>query len=143
MYEIKNEKFGSIFIDDLNELPEPDRIKIYDNGKRYVSYISMEVVEYASKLRGVTIEDTYKLIVCKIRNTTDIFQLLYALTVVECEFIGKLNETYQYTMDNNFFDDETLEAIKKATDEGDLTDDFLLSNDFINNFGDYYVIMSE
>ena len=135
-----NTKFGPIFIEEFeydNHVPaereEEDRIKIYDSDERYLGYYSTETIE--------TVDDYNKL--CEdIENANTIEDLLDATADNPTMFYAKnYIETIAGMILHGYFGDETLKLLKENF--GDWTDDVILSHDYTNRIGDYYIVVTD
>jgi len=129
LQEIKT-KFGSIYMEQLGEQEEKERIKIYDSLQRYLTYIGVYLFEEIAKDSGTTAESILRDWCKNLINYKTIQELIDVLIGSECELI---------TTNWN-------EAVNVAFDNPDPKDYFKLTifeADYINKIGDYYIVISE
>lgn len=123
-------KFGTIYIETLiGEREEEDRIKIYDSLKRYMNYIETEWIEDRAKVFGNTMEEELASYIGEMPECLAIKELVLYLGV-EYELVTKdLEEAASYM--RSFCIDEYH------------SEDELLTNEWVNKIGDYYIVVSE
>lgn len=129
LQEIKT-KFGSIYMEQLGEQEEKERIKIYDSLQRYLTYIGAYLFEEIAKDSGTTAESILRDWCKNLINYKTIQELIDVLIGSDCELI---------TTNWN-------EAVNVAFDNPDPKDYFKLTifeADYINKIGDYYIVISE
>ena len=129
LQEIKT-KFGSIYMEQLGEQEEKERIKIYDSLQRYLTYIGVYLFEEIAKDSGTTAESILRDWCKNLINYKTIQELIDVLIGSDCELI---------TTNWN-------EAVNVAFDNPDPKDYFKLTifeADYINKIGDYYIVISE
>ena len=130
MLQIIATKFGNLYIEELNGKREEDeRIKIYDSLKRYMDYIDVEWIEDRAEVFGDTIEEELASYIGEMLECATINELVSYLGV-EYELITKdLEEAASYM--RPFCIDEYH------------SEDELLTNEWINKIGDYYIVVTE
>ena len=123
-------KLGIIYVemfDDSRE--ESDRIKVFDSEKRYLDYISVDMLENCSNFSGKTIEEKFKAYIDDVQLFKTIEDLLFFFNV-NYEFLSTdWKEVVQYM--------KTF-----SIDECD-SEEKLLTNEWINKIGKYYIVVSE
>ena len=139
-------KFGTIYIEDLeydrhrtNWREEEDRIKIFDSDERYCDYWSMDTIIENAEYDQKTLEEEYEWIIEHYENADS----LDCICPDMCYATKSFKEMYIYMCIAGYFDEDRRKNILQALDNDDLTDDFLLSNEWVNHIGDYYILVSE
>lgn len=144
---IVNTKFGQIYIESLNynnncpaNREEEDRIKVFDSLGRYIDYHSVELLQEYADTMELTMGMAYNEILKTYENAeyiNDIFPdgIMFATK--------SFQEMYIYMLSEDYFDDDIRKEINHAVWKGELTKDFLLTCDWINVIGDYYVLVCE
>ena len=144
---IVNTKFGQIYIESLNynnncpaNREEKDRIKVFDSLGRYIDYHSVELLqEYAD-----TMELTMGMAYNEILKTYENAEYINDIFPDGIMFVTKsFQEMYIYMLSEDYFDDDIRKEINHAVWKGELTKDFLLTCDWINVIGDYYILGCE
>lgn len=136
---------GTIYIEDLEYdhhnpagREEEDRIKIFDSLERYLDYFSIDTLVDNANAEGITLEEMYEKLCNYYENAdslSDIFPDNLIFATQSCK------DMYIYMLANDYFDDDLKHRISRFIE--DLTDDYLISNEFINVVGGYYVLVSE
>lgn len=115
-------KFGKIYIEELYNREENDRIKIFDSNKDYLDYYSMETINYIAERRNITMEEVLQIEIEKIRQCDDI----------ECLIMMLVSEWEMYSKE--------WANVAKLLEIDSLTE---VSNDYVNKIGDYYIVIME
>lgn len=138
---------GTIYIEDLEYdrhnpamREEEDRIKIFDSLERYLDYFSIDTLVDNANAEGITLEEMYEKL-CNYYENVDSLSEIFPDNIIFAT--TSLKEMYIYMLANDYFDDDLKHNIGNFTSIGDLTDDYLLSNEFVNVVGGYYVLVSE
>ena len=123
-------KFGAIYIEELNsEREDVDKIKMFDSEKRYLDYIATEFIMDRSDVFGDTIEEELN---------------SYIGEMKECETIEELTQyigiNYELITDDW---EETASYMKPFCIDEYNSEDELLTNEWINKIGSYYIVVSE
>jgi hypothetical protein len=129
--EIKT-KWGSIYIEELfSKREEEERIKIYDSNKKYMDYFDVEHLQNCANEMGHSLRWEYH---TRINNFTeadyieDLTQLIYT-DLLHASYITKnWLEGAAYLKINNI-------SICNLTE--------FKENEYVNQIGDYYVILSD
>ena len=109
-------KFGTIYVEDLHsQRPEEDRIKIFDSGMNYMDYFSLDSLESCAEEGGHTIEDELAI---RVENFK------------QCDTIEDLVGSIFWTWDFITKDPTEIEP-------------YLESNEWLNQIGDYYIVIPE
>lgn len=108
-------KFGAIYIEDFHDRAEEDRIKIFDSGKNYMEYFSLEGLMDCAEDCGHTVEEELNI---RIKNFK------------ECDAIEDLANSIFWTWD----------LITKDSKE---VEEYLENNEWLNIIGDYYIVIPE
>lgn len=122
-------KFGSIYIEELcSKREEEDRIKIFDSNKNYMDYFDIENLQLCANEMKHSLKYEYNL---RIKN------------FLEAETINDLTSLiYSY---NDFkITDNWKEGIEfLGLDASNCTLSELRTNEYVNQIGDYYIILSD
>ena len=122
-------KFGPLYVEYFSQRTEKDRIKIFDSKKRYLDYFSIEYLEEHAKINKVTPYQQLNKYLSGIHDCSNVKNLLnylgicYEKVSLHWSVIANLLEEitgYEYT-----------------------TEEQLLSNEWINQIGDYYILVVE
>lgn len=122
-------KFGPLYVEHFSQRKEKDRIKIFDSKKRYLDYFNIEYLEEHAKINKVTPYQQLNKYLSGIHNCSNVKNLLnylgicYEKVSLHWSVIANLLEEitgYEYT-----------------------TEEQLLSNEWINQIGDYYILVCE
>ena len=123
-------KFGTIYIEELNsEREEAERIKIFDSEKRYIDYIETEFIMDRADVFGDTTEEELN---------------SYIRTMKECETIEELVQYIgiNYELITDDWEEAASYMRPFCIDEYN-SEDELLTNEWINKIGNYYIVVSE
>ena len=129
-----NTKFGPIFIEANTDKNVPvfdsndGKVRILDSEKRYMDYFETETLYEMARVNGHTTKEELVLYIKRIENSDTIENLVEKFT--DYELITTDWEEVASFM-RNFCIDEY------ATPES------LLSNEWINKIGNYYIVISE
>jgi hypothetical protein len=140
-------KFGVIYIEDLEydrHCPamreEEDRIKIFDSLGRYLDYWTMEYLEDHAGMAGISIEQVYQDIIVYYKNADSLSvfcpDIRYATDDVE-----KMALFMQADYDLDIEGRELAAMI--FTKNSKKLEELVLSNDFVNKIGDWYILIEE
>ena len=122
-------RFGTIYIEDLHDREEEDRIKVFDSNQRYLDYYPMETVHTLAKNLKSTPYNVLQKEIEKLRGCDDI----------ECLVTMLVSDWEMYT------DDWTDVAERLHIDDEDphrLLHE-VLNNDYVNKIGSYYIVVAE
>ena len=128
--EIKT-KFGSIYIEELcSKRKEEDRIKIFDSNKNYMDYFDVEHLQNCANEMGHSLKYEYN---TRIRN------FIKAETIKDLTLLVYSYEDFKIV--TNWKEGAKLLEI-------DLSDNVkaekeFFDNEYVNQIGDYYVILSD
>ena len=123
-------KFGDLFIEELGNQEESDRIKIYDSQKRYLDYISIEFMDYQSEIYNQTIQEFFESYIMKIQKCNSVEQLLDIILNIKYLLITSDVE-------------QMCHWLTSITGYEYHTENDLLSNEWINKIGNSYVLIDE
>lgn len=123
-----NTKFGDIFID---EAPATDgKVRIYDSERRYMSYTEAETIEgFAEANKTSFLEEVQSL----------------ASAFKACESIDDLinNIIFKWDLISADWKSVADHLNKVACETVYKTPESLLTNEYVNKVGDYYIVVSE
>ncbi len=142
-----NTKFGTIYIEDLEYdrhnpagREEEDRIKIFDSLGRYLDYWTMDALMGIATSSDTTIEEEYQSIIHSCENADNLKDfcpdIRYATNDVE-----KMALFMQADYDLDIERQELIAMIFTKNRKG--IEELVLSNDFINKIGDWYILIEE
>lgn len=142
-----NTKFGTIYIEDLEydrHCPamreEEDRIKIFDSLGRYLDYWSMECLEDFVESENKTLEEAYQDIFRRYEDADNLStfcpDIRYATNDAE-----KMALFMQADYDLDIDGRELVAMI--FTKNSKKLEELVLSNDFVNKIGDWYILIEE
>lgn len=117
-------KFGDLFIEELNNVEEKGRIKIYDSEKRYLDYRSFETLEDFARINKTSLEEEYQIFIERLESDITIENLI-------SNFI------------DNRYDLITKDWKKTASLLEENSEEELLNNEWVNKIGDYWIVVSE
>jgi hypothetical protein len=127
--EIKT-KWGSIYIEELfSKRAEEERIKIYDSNKKYMDYFDVEHLQNCANEMGHSLRWEY---CTRIQN------------LIETEYIEDLAQLIYSDFHASFITKnwkEGAEFLKINISHCTLTE--FKENEYVNQIGDYYVILSD
>lgn len=115
-------KFGTIYIEDLYDRVEADRIKIFDSNQRYLDYYSMEIIDYIAECKRIPSSDVLQAEIDSIEHCDNITDLVGMLTS-DCEMCTRHWENVARFLE-----------IDSPTE---------VENDYVNKIGDYYIVVVE
>lgn len=123
-------KFGAIYIEELNEKrDEEERIKCFDSQMKYFDYFSLESLMESAEQKKCSIENILNLYIEGIKECITIYDFCEYM-VVGYELITKdLQKACDFM---------NLLCIDEYNSEEEL-----LTNEWVNKIGEYYVIVSE
>ena len=123
-------KFGTIYIEELNPTrEEEDRIKVFDSEKRYFDSIEVEFIMDRADVFGHTMEEELNLYVEKMKECETIEELV--------QYIG-----INYELITDDWEEAASYMRPFCIDEYN-SEDELLTNEWINKIGNYYIVVSE
>ena len=131
LQEIKT-KFGSIYIEQLGEQRDKERLDIYDSNKKYMTYIDGTVFEEVAKNSETTTESVYH-DWCESFNKYQSIEELVDILGLETDI-----DTTDWKEAAEFFfnPNENPEYEEHSEQE-------LLENEWVNKIGNYYIVISE
>ena len=122
-------KFGILYVEEFNEREEKDRIKIFDSNKHYLDYFSIDYLEEHAKINNCTkIQQLNKYLngleqCFGVKNALHYLGVCYEKVSLHWSVIANLLEEitgYEYS-----------------------TKEQLLGNEWVNQIGDYYILVCE
>ena len=131
LQEIKT-KFGSIYIEQLGEQEEEERIKIYDSNKNYLYYTETSWLEEAAEDGETTTESIFRDWCLSIADYETI-ELLFYMVGLEYDII---TTDWREAAEFLFNPYENPEYEEHSEQE-------LLENEWVNKIGKYYIVIKE
>lgn len=121
--------FGILYIENFYNREDKDRIKIFDSEKRYLDYFSIEYLEEHAKINNCTKIQQLNKYLNGLKQCSGIKNSLH--------YLGICYETISsdWTIIANLLEEITGYEYK--------TERQLMSNEWVNKIGDYYILISE
>ena len=130
---------GVLYMEKEDEREEADRIKIYDSQKRYLEYLPLESVSENSSITNYCNEVEKRLEECDSIDETLKYLGIEAYTV-GTSWTDLLEDIY--SLDNYEYDSSIGKYILVA-DGTEITEQAVLSNEYVNIIGAHYVLNCE
>ena len=126
--------FGIIYIEELNpaKREEEERIKVYDTLGKYIDYHPAEF--FNNNTYG------YNNLCEHYKNVESIHNIFPNNIILATK---SWTEMYIYMLANDYFDEEDKQKMSHSILKEDLTDDILISHDYINVVGEFYILIDE
>lgn len=142
-----NTKFGTIYIEELEydrhcpaKREEEDRIKIFDSLGRYLDYWTIDALMGIAESSNTTIEEEYHSIIHGYENADHLRDLCpdirYATNDIE-----KMAMFMQADYDLDIDGRDVVAMI--FTQDNKKLEELVLSSDFVNKIGDWYILIEE
>lgn len=129
LYQIKTQ-FGFIYIEPLvGTREEEDRVKIFDSNTNYIDYIPVDTLLSSAAEQKITVKETYVKRLKAFREAGAIEDLM---NLISQDWV---------TIKDNPFELEELLDIKYVDEKRALHE--ILNNDYVNQIGQYYILMEE
>lgn len=128
MRKIKT-NFGTLYVEFFNNREEEDRIKIFDSNKRYLDYFCIEYLEEHAKMNNCTKSQQLNKYLNGLKQCSGVKNALHYLGVcyvkASCDWAIIAN------------------LLEEITGYEYQTKEQLMSNEWVNKIGDYYILVCE
>ena len=127
MRKINNNYLGDLYIEELENREEKDRVKLYDSDENYLDYLPLEVYDESDPSLEEQYTEYIKMLESfkTVKDLMDWLYICYTFIGSKEEVVTKWNEIYDYC---NW----------KMNNDKDIED-----NEWINRIGDVYILITE
>ncbi|MDD5980144.1 MAG: hypothetical protein PUC23_03430 [bacterium] len=121
-------KFGIIYIEELYDREEVDRVKIFDSELKYMDYYGIEMLENNALEMNHTLEEEYQILI-------KCFKECFSIT----ELVGIIMGTDNFKITVNWLEVANCLEIDYYSEKEMILEE-ISGNEYVNKIGDYYII---